>query len=296
MEAAQGLEEFVAIVDSGSISAAAQQLGLPRPTVSRRLARLEERLGVRLLRRTTRRLAVTPQGKLLYARARHLVQATHALTDEVRRLDGVPRGRLRVALPLAMSHDILASWLAEFLHRHTEVDLEVMASADPAGHVTRGVDVAVHRGPLHDTALITRTIALDDSVAVASPEYLDDAPPLRVPDDLEDQRCILGFRGPQEPVTRWPLHGGGWIGVTGRFRSDQSGLRLAAARQHLGIAMVSRYEAHDLLASGELVQVLAGQLGLQETVHLVYAEREFLDPKIRAFVDFFVEQVAARGR
>ena len=125
---AAGFEELVAIVEHGSLTRAAEALGMPRPTMSKRLARLEERLGVRLLHRTTRRMSLTGPGEVLYEKARRVVHAAREAEAAVQRLDDVPRGLLRVAVPAQVPEATFTEWLAEFLVAHPEVSLDVVRS------------------------------------------------------------------------------------------------------------------------------------------------------------------------
>lgn len=296
MLTASGFEEFVTIVDSGSVTGAADALGLPRPTVSRRLARLEERLGVRLLHRTTRRMKMTPQGELLYVKARRVVDAAREAEAEVRRLDGVPRGSLRVSMPNAMPNGVLAGWIVDFLRAHREVSLELIASTVHVDLVAEGVDVVLRRGAIEDPSLIARTLVIDSSIAVASPQYLAAAGTPDRADALEDHACITGYRSGSVPELRWPLLDGGSVPISSPLKTNQMELRVEAAKQHLGIALVSTNVVTEALASGALVPVLPDVVGRREPVSLVYVDREFLDPKIRAFVDFIVGRVEALHR
>ncbi|MEM6995425.1 MAG: LysR family transcriptional regulator, partial [Myxococcota bacterium] len=140
---AAGFEEFVSIVNRGSVTGAAEALGLPRPTVSKRLARLEARLGVRLLHRTTRRMKLTEQGELLYDRARRVVHAAHEAEAAVQRLDDVPRGLLRVAVPPRVPEGVFTQWLAAFLDAYPEVSLDVVGTDPHIDLVAEGFDVAL---------------------------------------------------------------------------------------------------------------------------------------------------------
>ncbi|MGH1341973.1 MAG: LysR family transcriptional regulator [Nannocystales bacterium] len=286
MEGARGFEEFVAAVEGGSITAAAEALALPRPTVSRRLAQLEARLKVRLLHRTTRRLTMTPHGEQLYPRARRVVEAARGATAEVRRLDGVPRGLLRVSVPIGIPHTMMAGWVAEFLGMYPEVRLELQANSTHVDLVGEGFDVVLRRGEIEDPSLIARTITVDSTIAVASPAYLERAgTPLHL-EDLGDHACIVGYRSSAVPDLRWPLVGGGVAEVVGVFATNDMSLRLEAAKVGVGISIVSANLTMEALASGALVHVLPELVGKRDRVSLVYAEREFLDAKVRAFVDF----------
>lgn len=127
---------------------------------------------MKLLHRTTRRIKMTPQGELLYARASPLVRRVRETEAEIRRLDGVPRGRLRVSMPSGTHAPILAGWMAEFLRAYPEVQLELVGSSVHVDLVAEGYDVAIRRGKVEDASLICRNLFFDDDIAVATPEYL----------------------------------------------------------------------------------------------------------------------------
>lgn len=293
MRAAEGFEEFVRVVDEGSVTAAARALDLPRPTVSRRLARLEERLGVRLLHRTTRRMNLTPAGERLYARARQLVDAAREVESEVRRLDGVPRGLLRISMPNGMPNAVIAKWMREFLERYPEVEIELFATGVHLDLLAEGIDVALRSGPIEDPSLIARTLVVNDTIVVASPDYLERRGAPTTAEALAEHDCILAYRLGKVPQRRWPLLDGGSVAVSGRLKTNQLQLRVEAARIGLGIALVLHPSAAEYIERGELVHVLPEIVGRRDRVNLVYVDREYLDPKVRAFIDFFAAQVAA---
>ena len=293
---AAGFEEFVSIVECGSVTAAAESLGLPRPTVSKRLARLEERLGVRLLHRTTRRMNLTREGALFYERARRVVHAAREAEAEIQRLDDVPRGLLRVLIPPRVPAETFTGWLAEFLQAYPEVSLDVVGTDVHIDLVAEGFDVALRYGDIEDTSLVARTLAINPEIAVASPRYLETRGVPTSASELTGHNCIIGYKGSNVPDLRWPLVDGGWTHVSGTLMTNHHGLRLEAARRHLGIALVIERQAEVLIASGDLVRVLPDIVGRRNRARLVYADREFVDPKVRAFVDFIASRVSARAR
>lgn len=295
MSTADGFEELVAIVERGSVTAAAAALGLPRPTVSRRLARLEERLGVRLIHRTTRRQKLSPQGELFYPKARNVVLAAREAEAEVMRLDGRPHGLLRISVPMGLP-SIFAEWMAGFLVLHPEVELEVVANAAHVDLLAEGFDLALRRGPILDQSLIARTLSTDATVAVASPSYLARAGTPSSEEELEHHDCIVGFGGDGVAEHSWPLLDGGAAAVSGHVRTNDMRLRVETAKRDLGIALVSERMISTDVAEGSLVHVLSGIVGRIERVSLVYLDREHLEPKIRAFVDHLVEHLAATRR
>ena len=292
---ATGFEEFVAIVDTGSVTKAAETLGIPRPTVSKRLARLEERLGVRLLHRTTRRMKLTEHGEILYEKARRVVHGAREAEAAVRRVDDVPRGLLRVQIPPRVPEAIFTQWLAEFLQTYPEVSLDVFGSDVHLDLVAHGFDVALRYGPINDTSLISRTLVVNTEVAVASPQYLGRRGTPASPSDLGDHNCITGYTGSNIPDPRWPLIDGGWTHVSGTLVTNHPGLRQEAAKRHLGIAMVVDRAVAEELECGELVRVLPDTVGRVDRARLVYPDRGFVDPKVRAFIDFIVSRSRSGG-
>ena len=292
MGTAEGFEELVAIVEHGSVTAAAAALGLPRPTVSRRLARLEERLGVRLLHRTTRRMKLSQQGELLYPKARRVVLAAQDAEAEVRRLDDEPRGLLRISVPMGLPA-IFAEWMAAFLALYEHVQLEVVANAEHVDLLAEGFDIAMRRGSISDRSLIARTLSTDTSIAAATPTYLARTGNPSSTAELAHHDCVVGFGGSGVAEHAWPLLDGSTVSVSGRIRTNDMRLRVEAAKQHRGIALVSENMISADLKNGSLVRVLRDTVGRIERVSLVYLDREHLDPKIRAFVDHLVERRAA---
>jgi DNA-binding transcriptional LysR family regulator len=294
MSAADGFEEFVAIVDAGSLTAAAAMLDLPRATLSRRLARLEERLGVRLLHRTTRRMDLTQQGEVLYRTARRVVGSAREVEAAVTRLDGVPRGLLRLSVPTGVPREFFGGVLVDFLASHPEVSVEVVTSSVHLDLVTEGFDLALRFGVIKDASLVARTLARNDLIAMASPSYLAARGTPRRPEQLASHNCIVGYTAEGAPELRWPLRAGGWVEVAGSLKTNQMDLRVEAAKRSLGIALLVERVAADELACGELVPVLPDRVGHEVRACLVYPDREFLDPKVRAFIDFFTSRLDAR--
>ncbi len=293
-ELTEGLVEFVAIVDAGSVSAAARSLRLPRPTLSRRLSRLEERLGVRLLHRTTRRLSRTEAGQELYLRARPIVVAAREAHEAVRRLDGVPRGTLRVSAPPGAGITFVGDLVFAYLERYPEMSVELEASSRHTDLLREGFDVALRAGIVRDQSLIGRVMWRSDMVALASPDYLATHGTPQTAADLAEHDCVRSYAEGKRPTSKWPLRQGGEIEVRGRLASNDMDLHLRAAAEGHGIALAPIELAHPLVEAGRLVQVLEDVIGLQTPVTIVYAERELLAPKVRAFVDVAVDVLAGR--
>ena len=284
------LVAFTKTVDAKSLSRAAAELGVPRATLSRRLARLEERLGARLLRRTTRSLVLTDVGEVFYRQASIALEAVRLAERSVRTSDDVVRGDLRVSVPPMMNAGFHAM-LCEFAARYPALRVHVHTSNQHVDVLSGGYDVALRASSQLQPGLIARTLFRDPLMAVAAPTYLAERGTPRTEGDLRTHRCLLGFARGELPLSHWPLVSGGKLHVEGTMFSNDIALLCEAAVSGLGIALLP----HDLvaphLASGALVQVLAGVVGAEMQIALVYPERAFMPPQVRAFIEAVAEWV-----
>jgi len=279
---------FSKAVDAKSLSRAAAELGVPRATLSRRLARLEERLGTRLLRRTTRSLLLTDSGEALYRHARIVLDALAHAEASVRQTDQAVRGDLRVSVPplgTESFHDMLCS----FAERYPEVRLQVHAATRIVDLQRDGYDVAIRASSQIEPGLIARTLVRDPVLAVASPAYLAERGIPRTRRDLRTHRCLMGFARGEVPQSQWPVSGGGQLHMEGAMFSNDVLFLCAAARRGLGIALLPLLVAYPHLQSGALVPVLRGVVSAETRIAVVYLERQFVPPAVRAFVDAVVE-------
>lgn len=285
------LQAFVRTVEARSLSRAALELGAPRATVSRRLARLEERLGVRLLRRTTRSLAVTDAGEVLYRQAGPLLDALAAAAASVRRPDGEIRGELRVSLP-PLSGSELTDVLTGFAQRYPAVRLRLHTSTAHVDLIRDGFDVALRATPQLEPGLIARQLGVTELIAVASPAYLAAHGTPRTARELGRHRLLAGFTRGVVPSTHWPLRSGGQLRIEPALSSNDLEHLAAHVRAGLGIAMVPEPVVRAEVARGALLAVLPRVLGVTARLSLVYAEREFMPPQVRAFIDVIVAWAA----
>jgi DNA-binding transcriptional LysR family regulator len=287
-ETAEGFEVFVAVLDAGSISAAARELGVPRETLSRQLARLEDRLGVRLAHRGARRLLPTAAGEALLARARPLVLAAKEAEAAVRRLDDTPRGLLRVSVPPNGGAAFIADIALPFLDRWPEVRLELIATTRHVDLVAEQVDVALRAGEVRDPSLVARRLWSSRLVGVASPTYARARGLPERPAELSDHDCVLGADAGVRTQVRWPLMAGGQVPVSGRIASNDLGVQLRATLAGHGIGLLPAPFAREAIEDGALLPVLPEHLGLRTSMSIVYVERALMPAKVRAFVDHIV--------
>lgn len=285
------LSAFARIVELGSLSRAAKELGVPRATIGRRLSRLEERLGARLIRRTTRMLVLTDEGRTLYEHARVALGAVRDAVLSVRRTDGAVRGRLRVSAPPIPGPSFHA-FVSDFLERHPDVTIDIDFSAAIVRLGEGGYDLAIRASDALDPGLVRRSIMESTLIAVGSPAYLARRGTPRTEKELAAHACILDYAGGELARREWPLRAGGTVRVDGPLATNDLHMIEDAARRGMGLALLPRSKVASALESGALVHVLPDVIGARVQVAVVYPERQFQRPVVRAFVD----DVVAWGR
>lgn len=279
------LQAFVKIVELGSISSAAKLLNLPRATLTRRLARLEEKLDRRLIKRTTRSLYMTEAGQALYLHARAVLDAATLAAASVNQAqDQQLSGSLRVSVPPTRSESFNLM-VAQFVHDHPQVRLQIHYTATFVDLHRDDYDVVMRAGEDFGDNLISKTLLNSAQIAVASPDYLHHNGSPSSIDDLHAHRCLMSFRRGELPQTHWPLEGGGQIAVEGSFFTSNLELLKLLAISGEGIAMLPRHILLDELERGEIVQLLAGVLGSEIRIALLYRDRVLMPPQVRAFID-----------
>jgi len=277
---------FAKAVEARSLSRAAAELGMPRATLGRRLARLEERLGARLLRRTTRSLTITDAGEALYRHARIVLDAVADAEASIRGSDDTVRGNLRVSLPPLVS-SVLSELLAEFAARYPQVRLQAHFSTRHVDLQRDGYDVALRATSQFEEGVVARTLVRFEFVAVAAPAYLEAHGTPTSLRDLRRHRCLMGFARGELPETQW-TGAGRKMQLEGALFSNSPELLVRAAERGLGIVLVPSLAAESRIASGKLVVVMPNVLRSEGRIALVYPERELVPPPVRTFVEWMV--------
>ncbi len=289
---ASEMAAFVRVVDSNGFSAAAPALGLTPSAVSKLVTRLETRLGVRLLQRTTRALHLTEEGEAFYATARRIVGEIEALEDQISRHSSTPYGLLKVTTSLAFSTHQLAPVIGQFLERYPQLQLELMPTDRVVDMIEEGVDVAIRIGRLADTSFIARKIGEDVRLVCASPSYLKHRRAPQRPEDLTRHACIVSRE--HSYLNRWLFRIDGEvreIEVGGRLAVTEGEAQMRLALQGLGIVRLTRLTVAAAVKSGELVSLLEEFRAEQPVpIHAVYPHRRHLAPKVTAFIDFILEK------
>jgi DNA-binding transcriptional LysR family regulator len=283
---------FVRVVEAQGFSAAAPALGLTPSAVSKLVTRLETRLGVRLLQRTTRALHLTADGEAFYEQARRIVGEIVALEAELTDRRATPQGLLRVTTSVVFSTHQLAPVVGEFLERYPDVQLELIPTDRMVDLVEEGVDLAIRLGRLADSSFVARKIGEDVRLICAAPAYLARHGTPQRPDDLKRHACILNRDRANHD--RWPFRIDGdvrEVAVGGRIAISDSDGQLRLALQGLGIIRLTRLTVANAIRSGELVSLLK-EFSAEEPVpiYAVYPHRRHLAPKVTAFAEFIREK------
>jgi LysR family transcriptional regulator, transcriptional activator for dmlA len=291
-----GMAAFIASVEEGSFSAAATKLGLTPSGVSKLISRLEERLSVRLIQRTTRKMQLTQVGSAYFERARRILDDLDGLEREIESHDETPRGTLCVTAPTLLGHVRVLPLLLSFQEAFPEVKVEFLLSDTVLDLVEDRVDVAVRMTANPPLSFVARKLDHDERVLCASPSYLARRGNLRSSRDLAEHDCLLFVVG--AAVDMWRLKEDASsdkvesVHVRGRFRSNNTLSLREAALAGLGIASLPRYLVDGELTSGRLVAVLPGLVPLERAVYALYAPAPFVPARVRELVRHLVEGFA----
>jgi DNA-binding transcriptional LysR family regulator len=281
---------FARVVREQSFTKAARALGLPKSTVSERVSRLEERLGVRLLERTTRHVRPTAAGAAYYERAARVVAEIEEANAAVTDIHRSPKGLLRVASPLLFGHAFLGDFVAEFLVTHPEIEIELIVADRRFDVVEEGLDLAIHvLGPI-EASLIARKIGTAERMCVASPAYLADREAPKAPKDLFRHSCLVSSN---DRRANWTFSKDGRseaIVVQGRYSVNSVQLALSAALRGAGIAVLPAFFCGQALRAGLLAPVLEGWALGRSDIHVVYPGSRHLSARVRLFVDALIER------
>ncbi len=289
---ASEMAAFVRVVDAKGFSAAAGGLGLSPSAVSKLVTRLETRLGVRLLQRTTRALHLTAEGEAFYAAARRIVSEIETIEDQISGQRDTPHGLLRVTTSLAFATHQLAPVILEFMARHPLVQLELLPTDRVIDMVEEGIDIALRIGRLADTSFMARKIGEDKRLICAAPAYLARHGTPRRPEELARHNCIVSRERPY--LNRWQFRIDGEVRemeVAGRVALSEGEMQMQLALQGIGIVRLTRLTMAQAIRDGALVPLL-GDFSADEPVpiHAVYPHRRHLAPKVPAFVNFLIEK------
>ncbi|MDE1149812.1 MAG: LysR family transcriptional regulator [Azospirillaceae bacterium] len=293
-----GIAEFVETARTGSFTAAATHLGLTGSAVGKSVSRLEQRLGMKLLHRTTRRLTLTPEGEAYLEACLRIVEDLEGVEGGLAsgRSDAV--GKLRLDVPAAFGRRHIMPTLIDLSNRHKRLDLAVMFTERTVDIIAEGVDLAVRIGTLDDdNDLVARRLGTQRVLICASPGYLAEHGRPASVEELTTRDCIIGWRRVPRP---------GWLlrDASGRFTRQEIHVRqefsdgeamVAAVLAGCGLCQLPTWLVNDHLAAGRLVSVLDAFSGAEMPIHAVWPRSRYVQPKVRVVIDALVQAAALQG-
>jgi DNA-binding transcriptional LysR family regulator len=286
MDTLKAMQVFVAVVDAGSQTAAADTLGLSRPVVSRYIAELEGWTGARLLHRTTRKLSVTPAGSETLQRCRAVLALTTDMQQAVAVPDSTPQGLLRITVSTSFGQLHLAAAVADFVKRYPAVSIDLVMLDRAVNLVEERIDLAVRISHELDPNLIARRLTVCRSMACAAPDYLRAHPPIRRMEDLAAHNCLThSYYG----KTLWNFELDGQpasVAVGGNLSANESTSLLQAALAGVGVALLPTFMAAPLVHSGQLVALLPEVRQRELSIYAVYSSRKNMSTALRTLLDF----------
>jgi len=296
---------FSTLASAGSLSAAARELGITTPAVSKHLALMESRAGVLLVNRSTRRMSLTPEGELYLEHARRILGEIDGMEELLGVSRATPRGLLRVNATLGFGRSHVAPLISRFVRKHPAVEVQLQLSVNPPAPSEDLFDVCVRFGAPPDSRVVARHIASNRRLLCASPAYLAARGMPKVPNDLARHNCI-GIRQGEEAYGVWRLTSGRGrhartesIKTRGSLATNDGEIAVNWALEGHGILMRAEWDINRYLRNGRLVQVLPQYFTPDADIYAVYPQRHQLAARVRAFVDFLAlsfTQQAASGK
>ncbi|RJX68955.1 LysR family transcriptional regulator [Vibrio sinensis] len=285
----EGVSEFVAVAETNSFTDAAKKLHTSVAQVSRKVAALEERLAVKLLHRTTRKVTLTEAGLLYHSQCKHLVEGLALAELAVTQMQSTPKGLLKVTAPVTYGETHLAPLLHQFLECYPQVDLELNLTNQTLDLIEMGVDVAIRLGRLRDSTLIAKRLSSRQLYVCASPKYLERFGEPYTLSELANHQCLVGS------IEYWRFKDNKReksLRVSGRIQCNSGFALLDAAKRDLGLVQLPDYYVQQALDEGELVEVLSDYRDEREGIWALYPQNRNLSPKVRLLIDFLAEKLA----
>jgi len=297
MDKLAGMAMFVRVVEIGSFSATAEASGVSPTMVAKHIRTIEQRLGARLLHRTTRRQQLTEVGRLYYERCKHALAEVELAEASASELQASPRGRVRLVAPVSFGSQTLVPVLTDYLARHPEVSVELTLDNRVPDLIGEGYELGIHIGDLDDTGLVARPLQPYRRILAAAPSYLAKHGQPEHPEQLNAHACLGLLYWPRHD--RWHLLGPGGeaceVLVKGRFTSNQGSALRIAALCGAGIVLQPEVSLADDLAEGRLLPVLPAWSYKPSPMHLIYAQDRRPTAKLRSVIDFLLEHFSAAG-
>ncbi len=293
MDQLGAMRVFVRVVQTGSFSAVGRELNTTQATISKKVAALEAKLGVKLLTRSSRDVSLTQAGADYYEQTVVVLAELDEVEARVRSQIAAPQGTLRVAAPIAFGRLVLAPMIGEFIQRYPDIKIDMSLGDRHVDLMTEGVDVAIRARKLEDSSLIARHLFENPMLLVASPKYLERNGAPKTLDDLKQHNCIVYSL--MKGINIWHFSYQGQersIPVSGTFQSDNGDTNLEVVLAGLGITGLPIWMVDEYLRSGRLVRVLPDYQGDNIPFNAIYPQNRYVPLKVRCFVDFLKGKLA----
>lgn len=294
MDRLAGLDLFIRVVETGSFSKAAEDLGIAQSTATKAVAAIEERLAARLLHRSTRGITPTEVGALYYEKCKRISRDVEDAENLATLLQSGVGGRIRISTSVAFGRRVMVPLVLRYMRENPGVGIDLSFDDRYVNLVEQGLDLAIRMGPLADSTLGARYLGTNPWVTVASPKYLAQQPAPVVPSDLDMHTCVIyssvqgdnrwSFTGPSGEVMSVP--------VNGRLHTNNLSAVLEAALDTMGLAVLPWYVARELVADGTLIPVLTDHILPAQDVHAVYPSPKMISTKVTHFISFLRESMA----
>lgn len=295
MNKLQAMEVFVQVVDAGGFTRAADNMQLPKATVSTLIQSLEAALKVKLLHRTTRQVSVTADGAAYYERCLRILSDVREAEESLSRTRLSPSGRLRVDVPTGLASEVLVPALPDFFARYPDIELELGSSDRTVDLIEEGVDCCVRGGTLVDSNLIARRVGFLDFLTCAAPSYLERYGRPQHPNELTRHRCVNYFSSRTGKIFEWDFSRGDELvqsTLPGSIAVNDANAYLSAGLAGLGIIQTVRFVLEPLIAQGKLELLLPDWTSAPIPIHVVYPQNRHLSAKVRVFVEWVAELFA----
>lgn len=285
------LLSFVAVVSAGTFTAAGSQLGISHSVLSKRIKRLEAKLGIQLLNRTTRQLHLTEAGERVFRECEQIKENIEGIILELGQLQEEPQGILRVHAPMSFGQLHLAQAVSDFIQRYPKIQIELILGNSTINLLENGIDVGIFIKELPDSSLIARRIGLRRMHVCGSPEYFAKHGMPKTPDDLSSHNCLLYQLQPQ--TQKWLFNspaGDSWVKVSGNLRMNSSQALAHAAVSGLGIVKLPGYMVTREIQSGKLISILKQYCPKDIGIYATYPHTKYPNKKVKVFIDFLADR------
>lgn len=288
MEDLNEIKIFIQVVTRGSFTLAAEFLGLTKSTVSRKVAMLESRLGVRLLTRTTRQLYLTEEGEDFYKRCERILRDLEEAELAVSSAQEKVAGHLKIILPIELGQLVMGRVIGEYLQRYPGVTIEAELTNRKIDMLEEGVDLMFRLGLDKDSSLISRRLTSAHPVLVASPQYIERRGLPNTPSDLERHECIVSY------MPTWTFYKEGMektVKPSGAMKSNNITCTREAAIAGLGITLIPSFLVEDIIAKGELIRIMEDWQGQSRHIYALYPSRQYKPQKLKTFLSFAIKKL-----